>query len=203
VGPDGRVIAVDASPSYGARVRGLAGVEFRCASLEDVELQDESVDVVYARWVFSFLADPAMVVRRLARVLRPGGILAIQDYNHDGLSLFPRSVGFEAAARATRAFYADSGGDLWIGARLPRLCAEAGLQQIDEHAHLLCGGPDSAAFRWVGEFMPRFVPVYVENGLMTPQEGMTFEAEWALRSADPYARIFTPTVVDYAARKPR
>ena len=202
VGPAGRVLAVDASPRFGERVQQLPGVEFAQSRLEDLELPDASVDLVFARWVFSFLPDPAAILARLACALRPGGVIAIQDYNHEGVSLFPRSAGFEAAIRATRAFYASAGGDTWIATRLPRLLADAGLQLVDEHAHLLSGGPDSPAFRWVGEFMPRFTHTYLERGLMTAAEHAAFHREWAERSADPHARFYTPTVVDLAARKP-
>ena len=38
-------------------------------------------DLVLLRWVLGFLPDPGDVVARLARTLRPGGTLAVIDYN--------------------------------------------------------------------------------------------------------------------------
>lgn len=203
VGPSGRVVAVDESPIWAAHVHGLAGVEFVRSRLEAVELPPARFDLVFSRWVFSFLADPAAVVARLVASLKPGGVLAVEDYNHEGVSIWPPSEGFDAAIRATRRFFTDSGGDPWVAGRLPRLFADAGLEVIDCHPNVICGGPDSDAFRWVGEFLPPFTEVYRDNGLMTPDEYAAFQRDWAARSGDPAALFFSPIVLDYAARKAR
>ena len=84
---------------------------------------------------FSFLPHPERVVARLARALKPGGVLAIQDYNHEGISLFPESEGFRAVVRATRALYARAGGDTWVaGAPAARCSARRGSSRVDHAA---------------------------------------------------------------------
>jgi len=205
VGPRGSVLAVDESPSWTAHVEREASplrqVAVRRARIEELELEPESCDLVFARWVFSFLADPVSVVRRLARALKHGGLLAIEDYNHEGVSLFPPSEGFRAAVRATRALYARSGGDAFVAGRSAAIFAAAGLETVSIVPNALCGGPSSPAFRWAGLFFPHYSARMEELGLLSREERERFLREWAEREADPTALFFSPLVVDALARR--
>src|SRR5690349_20933708 len=64
VGPKGAVLAVDESERWIAHVGGevarrkIANVNVRRSRVEELVLEPASFDVVFARWVFSFLADP-------------------------------------------------------------------------------------------------------------------------------------------------
>ncbi len=207
VGPTGRVVALDSSPRWErhlrdvAAQRGLAHLEVRCGALESVELEEDAYDVVFSRWVLSFVRDPRAVVSRLARALRSGGRLAIEDYNHEGISLFPPSRGFVAAVRAAREWYARSGGDTWVAGRLPADMRAAGLQPLDVRAHVLTGPPGSPAFRWADAFFPVYAPQWAEAGLLSAADLRLFQAEWEERKHDPDALFFSPIVVDLSARK--
>lgn len=208
VGPGGRVVAVDASPRWEqhlrevALARGLPVIEARHADLEVAELEPETYDFVFCRWVLSFVRDPRALVRRFTAALRPGGVLAIEDYNHEGISIFPRSQGFEAVVRATRAWYRQGGGDTWVAGRLPANVRAAGLEQVHFAANVLAGGPSSQVFRWADLFFPVFAPRWVEEGLLEKEDMHRFLAEWEERKRDPDSLFFSPIVVDLAARKP-
>ena len=207
VGEGGAITALDASDDWTAHLegevadRGWSNVELRQGDVREVELEPGGYDLVFMRWVLSFLPDPAAVVQRLAACLAPGGRLAIQDYNHEGLSLFPESPGFEAAVQATRKFVAGQGGDLWVAARLPGFVRAAGLELVDYTPNVLAGGPDSPAWSWSNLFFPFHVARMVEAGVMTAADHTLFEREWAERRADPDAVFFSPIVVDCAARR--
>src|SRR5690349_8577233 len=154
VGPAGEVVALDEARHWTewlarkAKERGLANVRTVAARIENADLQESSFDLVFSRWVFSFLADPSAVATLVTRFLKPGGRLAIQDYNHEGVSIFPESEGFRAVVRATRALYKASGGDQFVMGRIPAIFAAAGLETVEVHSNVLCGGPESGAFRW-------------------------------------------------------
>ncbi len=208
VGAAGRVDALDESEAWHAhlealsRERGWTNVRLLRARVEDAPLEDGAYDLVFARWVLSFLPDVPGVVRRLARCLRPGGVLAVQDYNHEGISLFPESDGFRAVVAGTRRLYASRGGDIWVGARLPGILAASGLDLFDYAPTVLCGGPGSGAFRWADAFFPAHSEGMVKAGVLTAADRERFLRDWADRLQDPGAVFFSPILLDVAARKP-
>jgi SAM-dependent methyltransferase len=207
-GEQGEVIGLDESPTWRAAAeariaeKGWRNVRFVLGRAEELERDARGFDLVFSRWVFSFVRDPGALVARLARALAPGGLMAIQDYNHEGISLFPPSEGFKAVVRGTRALYASRGGDAWIAARLPGLMAAAGLEVCNLDCDVLCGGPGSPAFRWADAFFPYHSSNMVTAGVITPDERERFLADWSARAADPAAMFFSPIVVSIAARKP-
>lgn len=206
VGARGSVEALDASPRWTAhlervaRERGRANVRATTATIERAELEPASFDLVFARWFLSFVPDLDGAVAKLARALAPGGALVVQDYNHEGISLFPRSAGFEAVVRATRALYARAGGDAFVAARIPAACARAGLVVEALEPRAIAGGPTSDAFRWADLFFPPFAVTMEEKGLLAREEREAFERDWSERKSDPHALFFSPHVVGFVAR---
>jgi arsenite methyltransferase len=85
VGPEGRVIGVDMTPTMLDRVRdsaaamGLTNVELHESLIESVPVPDASVDVVISNGVIDLVPDKEAVFAEIDRVLRPGGRLQIAD----------------------------------------------------------------------------------------------------------------------------
>jgi SAM-dependent methyltransferase len=83
VGATGEVVISDGSPAMTAiaAVRaeelGLANVRSRVLDLEEIDEPDESYDAVVCREGLMLVPDPARAVAEIARVLRPGGRVAL------------------------------------------------------------------------------------------------------------------------------
>ena len=89
VGATGRVIGVDMTPEMVSKARknvssyrdqtGLDNVEFRLGEIEALPVADASVDVVISNCVLNLSPEKPRVWSEIARVLKPGGRVAVSD----------------------------------------------------------------------------------------------------------------------------
>lgn len=132
VGPSGRVVGVDMTPEMLSKARaniatyqartGLSNVEFRLGEIENLPVADASVDVVISNCVLNLSPDKPRVWREIARVLKPGGRVAVSD-----LALqrpLPESV-----RRDVEALVGCIAGAVLVE-ETRRMASEAGLEQV-------------------------------------------------------------------------
>ncbi|MEH3075858.1 MAG: class I SAM-dependent methyltransferase [Quadrisphaera sp.] len=94
----GRVVGLDAAAGVLeeaaalAERRGLA-VEWVVGDALALPFEDASFDVVHAHQVLQHLPDPVGALREAARVLRPGGLLAVRDVDYAATTWYPGRPG--------------------------------------------------------------------------------------------------------------
>ena len=140
--PRGRVTGVDVDPNLLTIARSrLAGSGLRVAFVKGtavrLPLDDDQVDIAYARFLFQHLADPGVVLAEMARVVRPGGVVAAVDTDDGSLVVHPEPEGFAELLAASAAAQRDRGGDRHVGRKLKQLLHDAGLCDVRTHVRAL------------------------------------------------------------------
>jgi SAM-dependent methyltransferase len=139
VGRDGRVYAVDSDPlardevAHAAAAVAHAQVIALTQAGEDLTLPEE-VDLAFCRFLLLHVLDPAVVVRRMAAVVKPGAWVVAQE----PITTAGRIAGIPLSM--PDAPHQD------VGAILPALIRQAGLEVIDAWAEAPAGvGPGPVA----------------------------------------------------------
>lgn len=111
--PEGRVVAVDGSPSMVEEVRGVLRPqdEARVSDLVELELEDQ-VDAIFSSAVFHWVLDHDALFGALRQALRPGGKLASQSGGAGNIDRL-RDVTREVQAREPYAAHFDGFEEPW------------------------------------------------------------------------------------------
>lgn len=163
---------------------------------------EHAFDLIVARWVFCFLSEPAAAVERLASWLAPGGSLVIQDYDHDGLKVFPERPAIARTVDGFRAAWKAEGFDLWVAPKLSGYLQSAGLGDVALSPHVRAGAPGSPPWRWVEDFLFGHIGTVVEGGHLSAGEDAQFRRAWAEAAAEPASVLVSPIQLTVAARAP-
>jgi SAM-dependent methyltransferase len=138
--PDGRAIGVDLSASMieEARRRSAAGTapggEFHVSDGATIPLDDGVADGCRCERVLQHVEDPAAVVREMARVVRPGGIVLAAEPDWGTVVIDGADPEIESALAAVAMTRVRSPA---AGRSLRRLLSEAGLAEVEVIARTL------------------------------------------------------------------
>ena len=210
VGPAGRVIAVDSSATALAQCRrlvadtGLANVDVVAGDAASFDASSWQADAVFARWLFSYLAEPEAAVQALAAGLRPGATVAVMDYwNYLSIQTEPRSPLFAGMYQAVYESVRDTGGSFNVAGRLPSLFGGAGLRVTEVEVFSRVGRPGSELWAWLGDFQRLYLPSLVARGYLAQAELTAFSVWWEELSSNASALLFAPPVLAVVAVKER
>jgi SAM-dependent methyltransferase len=132
VGPDGRVVGLDPNESFLADARsrpeneGL-GVHFQRGDAHELPFPDSTFDGCLSTLVFVHLADPAGALREMVRVTRSGGTIVLRENDYGTMAIDSAHPEVTRVILQSRCEMYVNG---WMGRQLPRLFAEAELEDI-------------------------------------------------------------------------
>jgi ubiquinone/menaquinone biosynthesis C-methylase UbiE len=95
--PSGEVVGTDVEESQldigreEAIRRNFTNVRFERASIYELPFADDSFDAVFVSAVLGNLREPLQGVNEVRRVLKPGGVLGVKEFDHGGDLLHPRN----------------------------------------------------------------------------------------------------------------
>jgi len=179
VGPRGRVVGVDQNPEVlkiaraRARAAGFANVTFLEGDIIGAVLPDEDFDAVVGRLVLMYVPDPAEALRKLVRKVRPGGIVAFQDFDQTPRSLVahPRMPLWERVFEWVTAVAEKAPVDQEMGYKLFRTYVDAGLPPPKMEVNSpVGGGPNWAGYEYVAETLRSMMPLVLKFGIATAEE---------------------------------
>jgi ubiquinone/menaquinone biosynthesis C-methylase UbiE len=173
VGPKGRVIGMDTAPAAVERSReraqraGFANVTFEAGDPTEMPFE-KPFDAVVGRLVLMHQPDPVAMLRRLSRALRPGGIVAFQEFDIDGARSLPPSRTLEQCLEWIKSVFARMGADTRMGLRLYAAFREAGIPAPSMSVDAgIWGGADNPAATMVSEVVRTLLPLLVKAGIAT------------------------------------
>jgi len=135
LGATGEVVGIDASSAMLGVARARAGeapcrVRFSVGNAMALDEPARSFDAVRSERTLQWLADPEMAVGEMARVLRPGGRIALIDTDWSTLEL---DVGDDSVAAAVReAMRTERNRPFRVGGRLREVVPRAGFVDVDQ-----------------------------------------------------------------------
>jgi len=196
----GRVVGIDPAPEVVEQARAVAGEGPGAARIEvgDVRTWRGGLyDVVHAHQVLQHVADPVGVLRAMAALCAPGGLVAARDGDYSAMAWFPRlpelDRWMELYQRAARA----NGGEPNAGPRLLGWAHAAGLTEVTATASVWCFASDADRAFWGGMWADRIVESAVaqqvlQSGLATRAELLEISDGWRRWATDPDGVIIVP-----------
>jgi SAM-dependent methyltransferase len=111
---------------------------YEVADVYQLPFDDDRFDVVHAHQVLQHLTDPVAALREMARVARPGGLVAVRDSDYGAFTWWPASPGVADWLDRYRAVARSLGAEPDAGRRLLQWCHDAGLADLRPSASVWC-----------------------------------------------------------------
>ena len=160
-----------------------AGIECVLGDVHALELPDDTFDVVHAHQVLQHVADPVQALREMARVCKPGGLVAVRDSDYLGFTWFPSSQGLDLWMELYQAAATANGGHPQAGRELLSWAREAGLTDIVPSSSTWCFATAEDRAWWGGMWAERIqqsalATQLLSSGLATQDDLDLITAAW-------------------------
>ncbi|MFD2092680.1 methyltransferase domain-containing protein [Blastococcus deserti] len=184
----GRVVGLDVSadPLAEARVsadRAGVAVTFEVGDVYALSAADDSFDVVHAHQVLQHLTDPVAALREMARVCRPGGLIAVRDVDYAATTWFPADPGLDRWLDLYHRVARRNDAEPDAGRRLLSWAHAAGLRDTAASASTYCFASPAEREWWGRSWAGRatssaFAEQALRYGLATTAELEEVAAAW-------------------------
>jgi SAM-dependent methyltransferase len=196
VGPSGSVTGIDVSEAQLEQAREwcddgrLRNTYFVKANASRTGLPRNLFDLVYCRFLLLHLPDPAACLREMRDVLRPGGILVVEDGDIASATSVPRTP-LDAFADLFCRYGPVRGLDYCLARNLYHLVVEAGFSDanIEIHQPAIISGENRSFLKWSVEEAGQ---AFVEAGIISPAQLQRTLAGMQEAIDDPKVLILAP-----------
>lgn len=143
VGDTGTVIGLDSDATQLAAARAFVA-EAKLANVSIIEgdafatgWPDAQFDLVHVRFLFAPVGRDDMILKEMLRLLRPGGIIAIQEPDASCWNVAPPNASWTALKRAILSAFRVGGGDFDAGCRTFAMLQAAGIDFVSQRNAVL------------------------------------------------------------------
>src|SRR5215470_7798169 len=208
VGPMGEVVALERSQNFirametTCRQRSLTNVKIREIDLMTDDLPAGDYDFTWCRWVVSFVSDPALLIRKLARVMPKGSLSIFHEYAHyETWRFFPRLPMQERFREHVIVTWRESGGEPDGAMRLPEILSENGFAIRSARPHVFCLRPNDYMWQWPATFIETYLPRLMQMGRIDQKFADKLRADLASAERNRNSLMLTPLVLEIVAEK--
>jgi ubiquinone/menaquinone biosynthesis C-methylase UbiE len=201
VGKDGKVVAVDLNCRF-LQDLDLENVEVREADIAVTDLERDSFDLVFSRFVLLHVADRAAALSKLLSAVKPGGWIVLVDADFSTLRALnesdPRSEEFDTVFGSEVNYLTETNMiDCFFGRKLFGLLKSAGLEDVggEGFCGVHVGGSEGGRYYFQSRNHNR--AMYVEAGVVTEDE---FDAT-SQQLMDPTFVFTDATIFSFWGRK--
>src|SRR6185369_8731139 len=113
-----------------AAQRNISNVRFEAANIYELPFEDASFDAVFMSALIGNLREPARGLREAYRVLKPGGVIGVKEFDHGGdivYPLEPAMANYDELYRRLRSEYGHSGE---VGRTIGALLLQGGFSEL-------------------------------------------------------------------------
>lgn len=207
IGPAGQVHGVDISARQIEEAKsrvsqdGPRNLNFELGTAEMPGLSEGTYDLVFSRFVLMHTTDPLRCLRAMLRLLRPEGVLAVEDGDFTSPFCWPPSAAFERCFKLYRALGERRGQRFLLGRELHTLVCEAGAEVLETRL------AQPALFEGEAKRLPEWtieecLPAILKAGLASEEEVRSLVAEMGRLAEDSQTIVGMARMMQVVARRP-
>ena len=195
----GKVVGTDieesqvAFASENASRRNVSNVRFEVADLYELPFADSTFDAVFISAVLGNLREPTRGLREAYRVLKPGGVIGVKEFDHGGDIVYPLEPAMAKYDELYRRLRSEYGHDPEGGRKIGALLHDIGFRDVKMSAsYELLSDPKilrRAAQVFIGLLAEGWSDAFQSRGWATTEDIKAMSDAW-LRFAEAPGAIF-------------
>jgi len=144
VGSSGQVVGVDKNIAF---IEQISAPQITKVSSDilDIQLENNTFDLIHARYVLIHIFESINVIKKLIKLLKPGGLLVIEEPDFTAAQVINNSLPNEQAQQRVNAaisqMFIDINLEPAFGLKLPLLLQQNNMhiERVLDNRHLCCG----------------------------------------------------------------
>jgi len=209
VGNAGEVVGLEREPHLLGMAqtiiaeRHLPNVRLVEGDASATELRRQAFDVAHARLLLIVSLDPERVVAEMVALVRPGGIVALQEFDVVSILCEPPHPAWAPLMDAYHRVFRTRGLSGYVGRRVPGLLRAAGLVDVRVHVHTHVSVPGDVDHLLLLQVIEDIRDQVITQGVLTPEQLTALVESLQTHLNQPETMVVHPLLFQVWGRKPQ